>query len=122
MIIKNDQGYLLTLRNFTGKDLWHLPGATVYLGESPIKTAERVIEEELGVKGTVQEFINYIDYPSTIETNGFGHAISLVFECTLKNYKFKLDELAHRYKFFKKIPKNTIVEQKEFIEKLQISN
>lgn len=118
LVIKTKEGILLTYREKNGYEgLWHLPGSTVYLNEKLTSTAKRVAKEELGIEIDIDEkSIGKIEYLKEEETKGFGHSISIVFECKPKSLKFTLDADTSDAKFFKTSPRKIIEEQKIFLE------
>lgn len=118
LVIKTKDGILLTYREKNGYEgLWHLPGSTVYLNEELSSTAKRVAKEELGIEIEVDEkSIGKIEYLNEAETKGFGHSISIVFQCSPKSLEFTLDSDTSDVKFFKKTPTKIIHEQKIFLE------
>lgn len=122
LVIKNSDGILLTLRNIPpAKGYWHLPGGTVLHGESLEKAAKRVLKQELGVDIETITQLGILEY-ITSQTN-FGHSVSVVFLVKLpvksETYQIKLDNQASEFKFFKKIPDRTIIEQRIFLTKLK---
>lgn len=120
LVIETDQGYLLTLRQKNGYiNQWHMPGGTVFFREKITDTIQRIAQEEIGTKVTIKKSLGYIEYFSEVAERGFGYTVSLTFLCTLpKNFKLTLDNQAEKYGFFKTLPDNTVLEQKEFIAKL----
>jgi hypothetical protein len=121
IVLQTEQGTLLSLRDIEPyKGQWHLPGGTVYFRE-PVEVAVlRVAKQELGLDVKIQDFLGYIEYPSVSKNNGFDSPIGLAFRCALINSDscIKLDEQSSKAKFFKKIPKNTILEQKVFLDNI----
>jgi len=118
LVIKSNNGILLTFRKKNGyENQWHIPGGTVFYREKLIDAAKRVAKEELGVNVTIQKFIGYIEYFSEEAERGFGYTVTLVFLCKLNDLKFVLDNQTSKVGFFKIIPKNTIKEQKKFLNK-----
>lgn len=119
LIIKTNQGVLLTLRTKNGwENQWHLPGGTVFYREPAIKAVKRIAKEEVGVTITSAKFLNFIEWPNEIKERGFGYSVSLVFLCTINNDKLKLDNQVEKANFFKEIPENTIHEHKIFLQKM----
>lgn len=117
LVVKNEQGILLTLRNIPpSKGFWHLPGGTVLHGETLEKAAKRIAKTELGAEVEVEKQLGILEYfgRSTI----FGHAVTVVFAVKLKSEKIKLDTQASEFKFFRNIPEKTIKEPKEFLKSL----
>ena len=123
IVLKTKQGLLLSLRDIEPyKGQWHLPGGTVYFRE-PIETAVlRVGKQELDLDLQIEKFLGYIEYPIVLENNGFDCPIGLSFLCSLVDDKqeLSLDEQSSEAKFFEQIPANTISEQKDFLEELNL--
>jgi len=118
VVIKTDEGYLLTKRAIPPcEGQWHLPGGTVLYKESLEDALKRVAKAELGVNVEVGEFLGYMEFLHFDEMGGYDHPISLAFLCTPDHYDFTLDVQASEYAFFKEIPENTLAEQKEFLRK-----
>lgn len=42
-------GEVLVIKNWFGRQTWHLPGGGIRKGESPLKAASRELQEELGI-------------------------------------------------------------------------
>lgn len=119
VIIKTDDGYLLTKRAMppcVGQ--WHLPGGTVLYKETIEQALKRIAKAELGVDVTPKEFLGYMEFLKTEDHQGFDHPISLGFLCEPTNTDFALDSQASEYDFFQKLPENTLREQKDFLDKL----
>ena len=114
VIYVNKKGLLLTLRDFgPWKDQWHFPGGSILWGESMFDTAKRVAKEELGVIAEPKEFLGIIEW-LPITNIGRVHSYSVCVLVDLKSEDIKLDRQARDFQFFKKLPENTIVEQKNF--------
>ncbi len=122
VLIKTGQGILMTLRDIEPyKNFWHIPGGTVYYGETIEKATKRIAREELGVDVDVEGLVGYTEYPSEQKLRGYGWTIALQMSCAIKSGKFKLDRQAREIKFFKKdndIPENTVEEHKKFLKKM----
>lgn len=120
LVIKTDQGYLLTLRQKNGYiNQWHMVGGTVFYREKIIDAIARIALEEIGTKVIVKKLLGVVEYPSELKERGFGYSISLNYLCKLpQNFVLTLDDQVEKYGFFKTLPDNTVLEQKEFIAKL----
>src|SRR5258706_5317068 len=83
VIIKNENGLLLTLRKIQPfQNLWHIPGGTVYFKEPISIAVSRVAKEELGVEVQIEKFLGYIEYLHQDDIgNWFDHPVGLVFLC-----------------------------------------
>jgi len=118
LVIKTDQGYLLTLRQKNGWiGQWHLPGGTVHYREKIEGAVKRIAKEELGIEVAIEKFVKYIEYFNEEKERGYGYSVSLVFLCKPCSTNFNVDDEVQRMGFFKSAPENTIREQKEFLEK-----
>lgn len=116
LVIKSENGILLTLRQAHGwEGQWHLPGGTLYLGETLMDAVRRIAAEELGIEVEVTKTLGYIEYPSETKERGYGYSVSVVFLCEPKDLNIRLDDLVAQYSFFKELPENTISEQKHFL-------
>ncbi len=119
VVLESDEGVLLTLRAFepyVGK--WHLPGGAVNFRETLENAVLRIAKEELNIDVKVDKFLGYIEYPSILKVS-YDWPVSLAFKCSPARggQEIVLDMQASAFKYFKKIPKNTLPEHKEFVEK-----
>jgi ADP-ribose pyrophosphatase YjhB (NUDIX family) len=116
IIVKNkNNAIFMTIRAIEPcKGQWHLPGGTVYFGESLIQAVQRVAERELGI--TVNEVVNtgYIEYPSHY-LNGMDDPVGIVFEVTNYKGELKTNNEALDSGWFTKIPDNLHADQDIFL-------
>ncbi len=118
LIIRTPKGIVLTFRDLPDyKDLWHFPGGTVFYGEEIADAVSRVAKNELNIEVGIIQYLGYMENPNEEKEKGFGHTVSLVILCDAKSENFKLDEQASKVDFFKEVPKNMILPQKDFFEK-----
>jgi len=118
LVITNKREVLFLLRKDHGwEGLWHLPGATMYYGETILDCVARTAKEELGINVNVKKFLGYNEYPSELKERGFGTAVGLIFFCTIsaKNREILLER--KDIKFFKKLPNDIVHEHKLFLRK-----
>lgn len=124
IIIKTDQGVLMTLRDIEPyKNFWHIPGGTVLYGESVDGATKRVAKKELGIEVEIIDLAGYAEYSSDQKSRGWGWPIALQIFCNAKSEDFKLDKQAREKRFFKKfsdIPENIIEEHKKILRKILI--
>ena len=122
-VVRTDEGIVLTLRKLASwHNQWHLPGGTVFYGETLHDAAKRVALDELGVSVSVKDQVGYIDeYPSEKKEVGFGSVVSIVFLCELKDGKLRPNEDAFEVRVFKELPENMIMEEKEFMNKINFT-
>jgi len=116
LIIKTDKGIILTKRSIEPwKGQWHLPGGTVYLGETLKQAVKRVAKDELNLDVEVIKNFGVMEFFH--EKRGHNHAVSIVFLTKIKSGEIKLNEQAEKVVISKTIPENTILEHKLFLEK-----
>lgn len=119
LVILTSKGVLLTLRSIEPHmGEWHVPGGTVLFGETIKDTIARVAHEELGVRVLIKKYLGYIEYESHKRREYFGHSVGLVFLCGIRSGKIRLNHEASKVGIFKKIPKNTLIDQKKFLSNL----
>lgn len=118
ILLNKDKELLLirrTIKPHSGK--WHTPGGTVLRGESLTDTVKRVAHEELGIKVKVGKQLGIIEYESL--KYHYSQDISVAFLVEqVGSQTFDLDGHADKFGWFKKIPTNTIPEQKRFLNPL----
>jgi 8-oxo-dGTP pyrophosphatase MutT (NUDIX family) len=95
LIIKNDDDKLLVLKDLT-TDTWELPGGGLDHGETIEQTAEREIQEELGVELTMSDTLPIIIEPGLHPDN--YPTVKVYYRATLSGYDFVL-EAKFEYKF-----------------------
>lgn len=119
VVVCGENGVLLTYRDIDPwKNTWHLPGGTVYFEEPAVDACKRIAKEELGADVSIDKFAGYLEYPSTKDQPGaFDWSVSLMFLASLTSNKINLSSEAKDYKFYKKLPENTLPEHKEWLIK-----
>jgi ADP-ribose pyrophosphatase YjhB (NUDIX family) len=116
LVIKHKKGVLMSLRSIEPwKGLWHLPGGTVYFGESLKKAAIRIAKAETGLNIEVKKILGIIELLEEIKLQG-RHSVSVGLLCGISGGKLKGSFQGEEIDFFKKIPKNSIPNHKNFIE------
>jgi ADP-ribose pyrophosphatase YjhB (NUDIX family) len=116
VLMRKDSLLLIRRTILPAIGFWHTPGGTVLKGENLHQAVKRVANEELGIKVEILKFIGVIEYKSYV--NHYSQDISLAFLVKTNDQKeFKLDGHADKYAFFSALPKNTILDQKEFYKK-----
>lgn len=102
-------------------DMWHIPGGTIFFGESLSDSVHRVVKDELGVDVKIKRVVKVLEYIGGVH----DHAIGIVFLCKLEEEmgidKFRGSYQAEEIKIFnvKDLPLNTIKEHKGLIEELE---
>lgn len=109
------EGVYLTKRAIEPcKGQWHLPGGTVYFGESIRDAIARVAQREIGVQ--VEETVpaGFIEYPSHYR-NKLDHPFGMVFEVTRYTGRPAPNQEAEAAGWFKELPANTHADQDVFL-------
>ena len=91
---------------------------TVLYKEKIRDTVKRVAKEELGVLAEFKKILGYIEYPSEEKERGFGWTVSIAALCSIKSLDMKPNDDASEIKIFRKMPKNIIKEQREFLRSI----
>lgn len=116
LVIKNRQGVLMLLRKHPSwKGQWHLPGGTVYYKETIEQAIDRFAQEEVGLKVKMKRLLGHIEYHSEQKERGFGWTIGMVFLCEIESGTPEEGSDGETPTFFKEIPDNTVLEQKNFL-------
>lgn len=115
IILKNDQGVYLTLRDIAPcKDTWHLPGGTVFFGELLQTAVQRIAKRELGIKVTKAEQIGIIEFPSHLQ-HSFDYPLSIVFEVHGYEGDLQANSEASKGDWFRQLPKGMHEDQDQFL-------
>lgn len=109
LITSAADGVLLALRDVDPcRGMWNLPGGTVRFGEPLTEAVQRVARSELGISVTVGALVGYIEYPSHYE-HGLDSPVGLVFRAE------PTDGRGATGHWFRVLPENMHLEQKEFL-------
>lgn len=116
LVIKNEEGILLQLRkNEPYKDMWNLPGGTLYKGETVFDATKRIAKSETGLDVELKNTLGYAEY---LKEERFGlevHSVSIILEVDVLGGEFIFDENTIELKYFKDLPENLVKEQKDFL-------
>lgn len=117
VIIQTEKGIVLTLRQHSAwRDMWHIPGGTVYYGERLEETVKRVTKEEVGVEVCIKELLGYIHYPSEEKERGYGWSVGMAFLCEIKQGQLlEKNSDGEEIKEFSRVPERLIEEQEKFL-------
>ena len=122
VIVKTPEGIILTRRNIKPyKGMWHIPGGTVLYGETLEETVKRVAKEELKLTVGIEKLLGHIYYPSEAKERGFGWTVGIAFLTYVEGGRLANNEQASDILITKEVPKDMIAEQKEFLEKNDMS-
>lgn len=118
LVIKDQRGVLLIKRDIKPeKGKWHLPGGTIYYREKIFNAIKRKAKEETGLKIRIIKFLGVLEFMRW-KKPGFSHIIDLVFLAEPIGGKLRGDSKfgGKTLKFFKKLPKNIILEHRKILE------
>ncbi len=116
LIIRNKKGKIF----FTKRAIepcagqWHLPGGTVYFGESLEHAVKRVAKRELGVEVKASVNNGFIEYPSHYK-NGLDTPVGLVFEISQYSGDFHPNNEASDSGWFSALPEPFHADQDVFL-------
>lgn len=118
IIIRDKRGILLIKRAIKpdiGK--WHFPGGTIYYKEKILDAVKRKAKEETGLQIRIKKFLGVFEFMRWKEA-GYGHVIDLIFlaEPVKGKLKGNAKTAGKILRFFKKLPKNIIPDQKKILE------
>lgn len=119
VVITRKDAVLLTKRAIDpGKGCWHLPGGTVYYGETIREAAVRKAKEETGLDVTIIDFPFFRDFIDSWDMDGYRHVVGFFAHCTTNGGTPKKDKDASDIKWFKELPKPILIEHIEVLSKL----
>lgn len=120
LVIKSSEGILLSLRAIEpciGE--WHLPGGTIYFGESIENAAKRIALAETGLNIQLIKQLAAIEFLET-ESKRDMYAISIAILAEPISGELKHDFQASDIRFFKKLPENVILEHGKFLKQYKL--
>lgn len=88
------------------KGQWHLPGGTVFFGESLLEAVQRVAKRELGINVKAAEQKGVIEYPSHYK-HGLDEPVGVVYEVTQYTGKMRVNDEAEAGDWFAVVPDPT---------------
>jgi len=109
LVILKEGKVLLTKRKIDPyKGLWHLPGGTVYFGETIKQAISRVALNELGLTVEMGKLFGYLEFPDEVKNDWHGWPISLEIEVKVLDGEVGTNDQADGYDYFSTIPENTV--------------
>lgn len=115
LILRSDAGVLLTKRTIEpciGK--WHLPGGTVYYGESIDDAVKRIAQKELGINVKAAKQIGIIEYPDHV-ASGYGDPRGIAHLIEGYEGEIHIDAESDAYDWFTVLPADMHVNQDTFL-------
>jgi ADP-ribose pyrophosphatase YjhB (NUDIX family) len=116
LVIVNKAGVVLSKRDIQPwKGYWHLPGGSVYFGETIDKAAKRIAKEELGITVSVKKTLGYAEFLEEVKMAN-RHTVSIALFCFTTAKESKGSWQAKNVGFFKSLPKPVISTHKKLIK------
>ena len=113
LILFENDSVLLTKRTQNPyKGTWHLPGTMIRKNEKINDAIKRAGDIELGLKVVIIQYVGFFE-----SIDNFRHDISHGFIVKTKKIQIRTDFQSSDYKFFKRLPKNTVPHHKIMIKK-----
>lgn len=117
LVIKSSEGVLFALRTIEPNNgCWHLPGGTVYKGETIAEAALRIAKKETGLTVVYAKSLGYMEFPSEMRNGVVVHTISIVIEVVRVEGELRHDEGAKELKYFASVPEKVIKEHGKFLK------
>ncbi len=117
LIAYTPKGLLLTKRDIEPcKGMWHIPGGTVFFGESLKEALSRIAKGELGMAAEAGKLIGFIEYPQMAADGYKGWPVGIAFETKLKGGP-KPGIEGEEIGYFTEVPPNTIPDQEKFLNR-----
>ena len=118
LVISDRRGILLAFRQIQPwKGLWHLPGGTVFFGESLKQAAKRIAREETGLKIRIIKDLGYIEFLEEIKLAN-RHSVSIALLCRPLGGQARGSWQGEKIQFFKAMPKPIIPRHRQLLNKL----
>lgn len=117
LVLKTEEGVLLALRSIEPyKGQWHLPGGTVYKGETIEEATYRVCKKETGLESRFVKCLGYMEFPHEVRGGVSMHTISIAVQLSVTGGSLLHDEHAEDLAYFKVLPENIVREHGEFLQ------
>lgn len=123
LIIMSDDGVLLSQRSiepYLGE--WHLPGGTVYKGETIEEAAHRIAEKETGLKIKIEQCLGYMEFLDELRGDAKMHSVSIAIKAISVGGTLRHDEDAKDINYFKDLPEKTIKQHYDFLKNHKLVN
>lgn len=116
VLVTTDEGILLTRRGIEPcRGSWHIPGGTVFFGETLHDAVRRVAQNELDVDVEVGDQLGVIHYANLLAAGYRGWPVGLVFAARIVAGVPSHTEQSEQVGFFRALPRDVMPDQAEFL-------
>lgn len=116
-----DSGIVLVKRSIEPNiGSWHLPGGTVYKGETLAEASTRVTKNETGFDADVVRTLGSMEFPEEKRGDIVVHTVSIVVEVKVTGGELKHDSNAKEIAIVKQLPSQVITEHFLFLKENKI--
>lgn len=113
LVIKDRRGIVLIQRDITpDRGRWHFPGGTIRFGETIADAIRRFARDEAGLRVKIVRIVGSAEY---FRGRKFGHIVSVVYLVKPLAGRLRGGWQGRRVAWFKILPKNTVIEQRQFL-------
>jgi ADP-ribose pyrophosphatase YjhB (NUDIX family) len=117
LVIKTEEGVLLALRSIEPyKGQWHLPGGTIYKGETIKEAARRVCKKETGLESNFVRSLGYMEFLNETRNGVDMHTVSIAVQLAVAGGDLLHDENAEELVYYKVLPDNVVAGHLEFLQ------
>ena len=119
VVIRKDNGIILVKRAIEPYlNYWHLPGGTIYKGETVKDAAIRIAKNETGLDVNFVGSLGYMEFLKEDRDRVHTHTISIAVEVIAKEGAFMLDKNASDIKVISELSISPLVtEHLDFLQK-----
>ena len=116
VLMMTEQGVLLTQRSIEPyKGCWHLPGGTVYMGETIESAAIRIAKKETGLDVEADVSIGHMEFLDEVRNSVDMHTVSIVVPARVVGGVLQRDRDSSELRWFTIVPTNTIKQHAQFL-------
>jgi ADP-ribose pyrophosphatase YjhB (NUDIX family) len=117
VVRKGDEGIVLIKRAIEPYlGAFHMPGGTVYKGESFKDASIRIAKNETGFEVDVGAFLGAMEFPEEKRGDIVVHTVSIVIEVKVNGGEIRKDANAEEIGLFKTLPENLVDEHFRFLK------
>lgn len=122
LIIRNEEGGVVLVKRSIEPHIgsWHLPGGTLYKGETIYEASVRVAKAETGFDTKVVRQLGFMEFPEEKRGDLLVHTVTVVLELHITGGELRKDENAKEIGIFSSLPNPGILEHFNFLKEHKI--